>query len=186
MKPRRILLIILLLTILIVLIKIFKVQNIIFAQIYPTNYKEYVEEYSDEYNIDKLLVYSIIKSESNFDENANSKSGAKGLMQIMEPTADDIATELGIDNEEYNLYDAKINIMFGTKYFSQLLEEYDNNEKLALAAYNAGKGNVNKWIESGTISEDGSDIENIPFKETNMYIRRTLQNYRMYQELNVE
>ena len=182
---KRLIIIVLFAILLIILFRVLKVQNLLLKKLYPTNYQEYVEECSKEFGIDKLLIYSIIKAESNFEENANSKSGAKGLMQIMDSTAEDIANNLGIDEQRsYNLYDAQTNIRFGTKYFSDLLSEYNNNEKLALAAYNAGKGNVNKWIEQGKINKDGSNIENIPFKETNMYVRKILQNYRIYNELN--
>ena len=81
------------------------------------------------------------------------------------------------------MYDPETNIRFGTKYFSDLLKDYNNNEILALAAYNAGKGNLKRWVENGTIQADGSDIENIPFKETTTYIRKILSNYKMYQYL---
>ena len=64
-----------------------------------------------------------------------------------------------------------------------ILEKYDNQVGIALAAYNAGMGNVNNWIERGTIKADGTDLENIPYKETNMYVRRILNDYEMYQKL---
>lgn len=164
-------------------IKIFKVQNIILEKIYPIKYEKIIEKCAEEYEVDKNYLYAIIKVESNFDENVNSKSGAKGLMQIMDATAQDIVNQMDSEfNKEYNLYDPETNIIIGTKYFADLLKEY-KNEKLALAAYNAGKGNVNKWIENGIIKADCSDIENIPFKETNMYVRKILQSYKIYQEL---
>ena len=64
----------------------------------------------------------------------------------------------------------------------KLLEKYKNTE-IAIAAYNAGIGTVDKWIEKGIIKPDGSDIENIPYKETNNYVRKTLRNYKIYQDL---
>ena len=63
-----------------------------------------------------------------------------------------------------------------------LIQKYEVTE-LALAAYNAGSGNVDKWIDSGTLKSDGSDIENIPYKETNMYVRKILRDYKIYKEL---
>ena len=164
--------------------KLFKIDNIILEKIYPIKYEEQVEKYSKEFGVDRLYVYAIIKAESNFNEEANSKSGAKGLMQLMDATAEDIAKELQMNTQEnYDLYNPENNIRFGTKYFSNLLKLYNGNVRLALAAYNAGKGNVNKWIEKGIIKEDGSDIENIPFKETNIYVRKILQSYNIYQRL---
>ncbi len=152
--------------------------------IYPLKYTEYVEKYAKENNLDEMLVYAIIKAESNFEPNITSSSGAMGLMQIMEETAKEIAEELeySYDTKEV-LYQPETNIMLGTKYFSNLLEIYKNNINIALAAYNAGIGNVDKWIKNGIIQADGSDIENIPFKETNNYVRKILRDYRIYKEL---
>lgn len=90
-------------------------------------------------------------------------------------------TKYGI--EEVNLRDAEINIELGTKYFSNLLKQYNKNYNLAITAYNAGIGTVARWIKEGTIKEDGSDIENIPYKETNNYVRKILKNYKIYKEL---
>ena len=99
----------------------------------------------------------------------------------MEKTAIEIS-----EQEEVNLYDPETNIKLGTCYFSQLLGKYNNQIGIALAAYNAGMGNVNTWIERGTIQADGSDLEHIPYKETNMYVRRILNDYEMYQKLYKE
>jgi len=73
--------------------------------------------------------------------------------------------------------------MLGTKYFADLLELYNGNTNLALTAYNAGIGNVATWIETGIIKKDGSDIENIPFKETRGYVRKIVRNYRIYKTM---
>lgn len=169
---------------LIVLAKVFDIKTIVLKKIYPKEYTEYVEKYSKEYNIDPLLIFSIIKAESNFNKDAESSSGAQGLMQLMEATATEI--EEKIDEtilEKENLFNPEKNIMIGTKYYSELLSRYEGNMLLALTAYNAGIGNVYDWIEEGVIKEDGSDIENIPYKETNMYVRKILNNYKIYQEI---
>lgn len=161
---------------------VFKVQNVILRQVYPLKYHQWVDQYAQEYQVDDLFIYAMIKAESNYDPRAHSSSQAKGLMQLMDNTAQEIAKSLGIYGD-FDLYDPETNIRFGTKYFSDLLKDYNNNEILALAAYNAGKGNLKKWVENGTIQADGSDIENIPFKETTTYIRKILSNYKMYQYL---
>lgn len=166
------------------LAKVFNVKTLILRQIYPKEYSEYVEKYAKEYGVDPLLIFSIIKAESNFDKEAKSPSGAKGLMQLMEATATEIANK--IDEplvEQESLLEPEKNIMIGTKYYAELLEMYDGNMLLALTAYNAGIGNVNGWIDSGIIKKDGSDIENIPYKETNMYVRKIINNYKMYQKI---
>lgn len=157
-------------------------KDVILKKIYVIKYSEYVEKYSDEYDIDKYLIYSIIKAESNFNEDAVSSKGAKGLMQLMYSTAEEIAKKSDIQIDETTVLEPDTNINLGTKYISMLIQKYGCIE-LALAAYNAGSGNVDSWIESGTLKEDGSDIENVPFKETNNYVRKILKNYEMYKEL---
>ena len=183
MQKYKKIIIILAIILLIILVRFNGTYNLILKQFYPKKYSEYVEKYSTEYNVDSLLIYSIIKAESNFNQNAVSSSGAKGLMQLMNLTATEIANEINENYEEENLLDVEKNIMLGTKYYSDLEQKYGGNMLLALAAYNAGIGNVTQWIEAGIIREDGSDIENIPFKETNMYVRKIINNYRMYQKL---
>ena len=122
---------------------IFLFKDNLLIKIYPNKYSDFVEAYSEEYNVEKNLVYAVIKQESNFNEEASSRKGAIGLMQLMTDTADEIAEELEVDNE--NVYNPEINIKFGTKYLSDLLNKYQNKE-MAIVAYNAGFGNVDKWI----------------------------------------
>lgn len=178
---RTILIILLVLLVLyIVLFKIVKVQDRILVFLYKKEYNEYVEKYSIQYGVDENLVYSIIKNESKFDSNAVSTSEAKGLMQIMDNTVKDIAN--GIDEMEYDnidIFDPETNIHLGVNYLSELLEKY-GNVPLAVAAYNAGIGNVDKWIQNGVLDENGTDIENIPFKETNLYVRKVLRDYEIF------
>lgn len=82
-----------------------------------------------------------------------------------------------------DLFNEEMNIEFGTRYFVKLIKYYNGNYNLAISAYNAGIGNVAKWIKEGIIKADGSDIENIPFSETNNYVRKILKNYRVYKQL---
>ena len=147
--------------------------------LYKKEYSEYVIKYSQEYNMDENLIYALIKAESNFDAEAVSNKNAQGLMQLMYSTAEEVADKIGIKLTEENILNPEINIQIGTKYISILLEKYECIE-IALAAYNAGIGNVDKWIEKGIIKADGSDIENIPFKETNMYVRKIMRDYKIY------
>src|SRR5699024_6910314 len=123
---------------------------------------------------------------SNFQIDATSGKGAKGLMQLMEETAKDVAKQVDIkidvENISQKLLEPDININLGTKYISILLEKYQNIP-LALTAYNAGIGTVDTWIEKGIIKETGEDIENIPYKETNQYVRKILRDYKIYQQL---
>ena len=105
-------------------------------------------------------------------------------MQLLEATAAERARTIDVqDVQESDLYDPETNIKLGTSYYSYLLKYYNGNNILALTAYNAGIGNVNEWIEYEIIKSDGSDVENIPFKETNNYVRKILKNYQMYIKL---
>lgn len=161
------------------------VENIILKILYPKNYEEYVEQYSEVNELDSLLVYSIIKAESNFNSKAVSDSGAIGLMQLMKNTAKEVANKIDSSNEfdEIVLKDPEENIKIGTKYYKELLTRYDNNVILSLIAYNAGIGNTEKWLQEGIIKDDGSDYENIPFKETSMYVRKILREYQIYKDI---
>lgn len=163
------------------------IKQIIYKKIYPTTYSEYVYKYSEENNIDPLLVFAIIKAESNFNPKIVSKSNAKGLMQLMESTAEEI-TEKEFQENYYStmLFEPEKNIKIGTAYFASLLERYNGNIPIALAAYNAGIGKVDNWIKDGIIKEDGSNIENIPYQETNNYVRKILRDYKLYEHIYKE
>ena len=174
---------IILLSIFFILFKIIDIDKIVMKKVYPLKYTENIEKYAEKYNVDKYLVYAIIKAESNFNEKAKSKSNAIGLMQIMEATAKEIAAKMELDIMKEQLYKPELNIQIGVKYYASLLEKYNNNYKIAIIAYNAGIGNVDKWIKEGIIKEDGTDLENVPFKETNNYVRKILRNYEIYKGL---
>lgn len=163
---------------------IFKPQNWILKKLYKLDYGEYVYKYAEENDVDPYLIFAIIKAESNFSRNIESSSGAIGLMQLMESTAVEKANEIGEEVVvKEALFNPEINIKIGISYYAYLIKHYKGNEHLALAAYNAGIGNVDRWIKEGTIKEDGSDLENIPYKETNNYVRKILRNYKIYKEL---
>ena len=149
---------------------------------YKKEYSEYVSKYSAEYEVDENLIYALIKAESNFEADAISNKNAIGLMQLMSATAEEVADKNDIQLTEENILEPEVNIKIGTIYISTLLKKYECIE-IALAAYNAGIGNVDKWIENGTIKADGSDIENIPFKETNTYVRKIMRDYKIYREI---
>ena len=153
---------------------------------YSKKYENLVVIYSEKYQVDSDLIFALIKAESNFNSSAVSGKGAKGLMQLMEETAKDVSkkTDLKIEPDEIEekLLQADVNIELGTKYISILLEKY-NNTAIALTAYNAGIGTVDNWIEKGVIKKDGEDIQNIPYKETNNYVRKILRDYKIYKKL---
>lgn len=115
--------------------------------VYPLQYDYLVRQYAYETKIDPALVASVILVESKFDERASSQPGAHGLMQVMPDTAQWIADEMGMtDYTPDKLSDVRTNIRLGTWYLAYLLKEYDGNQILALAAYNAGRGHVDSWV----------------------------------------
>ncbi len=162
--------------------RFYAVPNII----YPTKYSEYVDKYSDEYDVEKTVVYAVIKAESGFDANNRSHTGARGLMQIMPETGEWAAELIGIeDYDAEKLYDPDTNIHIGCWYLRYLLDMYENNLPTALAAYNAGLGNVSRWLEDNSYSADGSSLDMIPYKETEGYIEKTMRyidGYNKYYE----
>ncbi|MDY0234698.1 MAG: lytic transglycosylase domain-containing protein [Gudongella sp.] len=150
------------------------------ASLYPLMYKDLINKYSQEYELDPFLVLSVIKRESSFDENAISKKHAKGLMQISDSTGQWAAESLNI--EKYNmdlLYDPETNIRIGTWYLSKLIKQFGSID-LALAAYNAGSGNVQAWLKDNNYSEDGKSLSYIPFIETREYISKVEKSYNAY------
>ena len=156
--------------------------------LYPFPYRSTIENYSSRWKVDKFLAVAVMKVESNFSEEAHSHSGAVGLMQIMPETAAWIAYQLGEVPEEAaddikNLRDPETNIRYGTWYLAELKAEFKGNDVLTLAAYNAGRGNVRKWIEQNHWSENFSDADKIPYAETRDYVKRVLHCREKYSEL---
>ena len=148
---------------------------------YPTKYEKIVEHYSDLYDIDKYLIYSIIKTESSFNPNAVSTKNAKGLMQVTDITAEWVNEELRIKNMD--IFDPDTNIRVGTYYLKKLENQFDGSLTLMIAAYNGGSGNVRKWLKNPQYSSDGVTLENIPFKETSGYTKKVLKNYELYKKI---
>ena len=149
---------------------------------YPQKYSEFVTEYSQNYDVDKELVYAVIKCESGFKKDAVSKVNAKGLMQITEETFDWIDMKLGLDNSYEEIFDPELNVQYGTYLLSSLLNEFED-EKTALIAYHAGRGNVLKWLADENYSKDGKTLFDIPFPTTKQYADNVLNTKSIYEKL---
>ena len=176
------LIILLLLIVAICVVVLWIYKNIFF----PRKYKDIVEQACSIYNVDPNLVYAVIKQESKFNVNAKSHSGAKGLMQIMDATAKEMARSIdSIDNKTYDIYDPYTNILIGTKYISYLINHFDGNYYLAIVAYNAGMGKVEAWLDKPyTEYIDYSELYNdIEYMETRNYITNVLNYYNFYTKL---
>jgi soluble lytic murein transglycosylase len=152
--------------------------------LYPFPYRAEIEHHAKNYQVDKFLAVSVMKVESNFYEDAYSSSGAVGLMQLMPETATWIASCLNDDPPTFDdIQDCERNIKYGIWYLAELEDEFFGNDILALAAYNAGRGNVQHWIAENGWSKDFDDVDAIPYDETRNYVKRVLQCREKYAEL---
>lgn len=153
--------------------------------VFPLKHENYILKYSNEYEVDPYLIMAIIKAESNFDEAAVSSKSATGLMQITKSTADWIADKLTISDFEYkrDIVKPEINIKMGCFYVEYLLKMYLGREKCALAAYNAGFNNVDRWLSDSDFSSDGEILDKIPFPETEKYVRKISNYQKIYKFL---
>lgn len=165
------------------IILIINAENIV-KKFYPLKYSDNIIKYSQEYNLDPILVAAVIKTESNFDERAKSNKDAYGLMQITPDTAEWAAEKMNVSNFKTEmLYNPEFNIRMGCWYLNNLNEEFGNNAELVLAAYNGGRGNVQKWLKNADHSSDGKSLQYIPFKETDKYVKKVKVNYNIYKYL---
>jgi peptidoglycan lytic transglycosylase len=139
---------------------------------YPLEYEHIVRGHAEKYELDPALLAAVIYRESKFDPDARSSSGAIGLMQLLPDTAKGIALYTGGSRFEVDdLYDPEINVRYGSFYLRRLLNKYED-QRLALAAYNAGQANVDGWIAEGR--------DEIPFPETREFVENVLEARDVY------
>lgn len=151
--------------------------------LYPKDYSEFVETYSEEYGVDTDFCYSMIKCESNFKSDALSRAGAKGLMQITPDTFAWVCQKLyGYEVDEELLFDPETNIKCGIWYLSYLQKEFAT-EKEVVAAYNAGPNHVKEWLSDSRYSLDGETLLEIPYKETETHIKKVQTAKAIYKKL---
>ena len=146
---------------------------------YPLKHKEIIVACAEKFEIEPCLVASVINVESGYNEDALSGKGAIGLMQILPSTAEWVCKRLNRNFEEDKLFDANENILIGSFYLSYLAHYFDSMP-LALCAYNAGMGNVKKWLTNKQYSSDGTSLKEIPFKETKDYLEKVQKNISIY------
>jgi soluble lytic murein transglycosylase len=163
--------------------------NGIGKNMFPLEYRDLVIRYAKENELDPLLVFSVIKAESNFDPKATSHRNARGLMQIIDNTGIWAAEKIGIEGFSVeSLYDPEVNIRIGCWYLRSLRNEIyqyngEMNNDLVLAAYNGGIGNVQKWLKNSQYSSSGKALDKIPFKETENYVKRVNNYWKIYKNL---
>ncbi|WP_245590377.1 lytic transglycosylase domain-containing protein [Aneurinibacillus terranovensis] len=148
-------------------------SRVIWKAMYPVYFKQQIFSSASRYHVDPYLVMAIIQIESKFDQRRVSRKGAVGLMQLMPSTAKWVIKQANFSSmaEEY-LDEPDTNISIGTWYISYLYDMFDRNSYAVIAAYNAGPGNVKRWIAQGVWDGRGDTISNIPFGETRHYIQR--------------
>ena len=152
---------------------------------YPKQYSAYVEHYAKAYDLPPHLIYAVIRTESDFDSSATSAVGAIGLMQLLPDTfrwiSDDVLREKLDDGM---IYDPETNIRYGCYYLHLLYDRYED-WTAALAAYNAGPGRVDRWLDDPTMLDaDGKlNPDAIPVTETRRYVPAVLEAQERYDEL---
>lgn len=151
---------------------------------YPFPYQDIVRREALANGIDPYLVAALIHTESKFSAGAESGRGARGIMQIMPETGKWAAGQMGMSGfDEDLLYDPETNVKIGSWYLADLHREFNGNRNIALAAYNAGRGNVRQWLERGLWDGELATVERIPFAETRKYVVTVLKSYKKYKFL---
>lgn len=151
---------------------------------YPFPHQELLTESCEKYQVDIYMVLAVMRTESRFYSDAESRVGARGLMQIMPKTGEWIARQMQItDYTEDMLYQPAYNIPMGVWYLAYLQKNFKGNMVQMLAAYNAGESKVQKWISEGTWDGSRYDLDRIPYGETKKYVERVLFDYEIYQRI---
>lgn len=155
--------------------------SLLFKSMYPLRYEDEITASAASHGVDPYLVAAVIRSESSWDPEASSHQGARGLMQLMPETAQDMVAKGLVDGKRYsyeNLEDPAINIEYGCAYLSYLLTYFNGATDRAIAAYNAGMGNVDGWAKQDKLLHNA-----ITFPETQAYLVRVNMAKARYQEL---
>lgn len=150
--------------------------------LFPFPYEDLIVRNAATYDVDPKLVTSVMRQESIFDRRIVSPVGAIGLMQIMPYTGEDIARRLNDTTfSEERLYEAEVNIRYGTFYLRELLKQFDDNLACAVSAYNGGPHNAKRWHERNKDLDFDLYVESVGFSETRNYVKKVLGNYWTYE-----
>ena len=155
--------------------------SLLFKSMYPLRYEDEIAASAATHGVDPYLVAAVIRSESSWDPEASSHQGARGLMQLMPETAQDMVAKGLVDGKRYsyeNLEDPTVNIEYGCAYLSYLMTYFNGATDRAIAAYNAGMGNVDGWAKQDKLLHNA-----ITFPETQAYLVRVNMAKARYQEL---
>ena len=146
----------------------------------PLRHEDIIRQQAREKNLDPALIAAVCYQESKFQDRT-SRAGARGVMQLLPSTADYIARKSGGTQFEHgDLADPQINIAYGSWYLRYLLDHYDGNERLAVAAYNAGEANVDRWVAKAGGPDHFRTDDDIPFPETRGYVSNVEEKQGQY------
>jgi soluble lytic murein transglycosylase len=156
----------------------------IWEMFYPVNYEDIIKREAAKYAIDPFLIMALIRQESAFNPKAVSSADAHGLMQLLPSTARRLAPGMKLPRPSTErLHDPEVNILFGMRYFSDLLKQFDGQTEKVLASYNAGEHRVESWMSEGTYADSAEFVDTIPFSETRNYVKIINRNYFFYKAL---
>jgi soluble lytic murein transglycosylase len=150
--------------------------------IFPLDYWPIIKKYSDSYGFDPFLMTALISQESTFTPDVRSSANAVGLMQLIPGTARRYASKLGISYSSRSLTQPETNVRLGMRYFKDLMDRF-GREHFALASYNAGEGRIARWMVERPGFDQDEFIDDIPFPETQNYVKRILGTADDYRRL---
>ena len=183
-KRKAVMLLIIALAAVFVLFGYAKVRSMFWNKSYPYLFKDHINSAAGEFNVDPALILAVVKTESSFRPEVVSRAGAKGLMQITPDTFDFICYKGGFDGYCIDdLFNPEINIRLGTFFLSYLIEDFNGELQVALAAYNAGRGSAIRWLSDSSYSDDGKTLSYIPYKETRNYVEKVTSSFDTYKKL---
>ncbi len=169
--------------VLVVLLYLFVARPMLLKTKYKLEYKQFILQYAEQYDLEPTLVTAVIFCESSFRPTVVSGAGAVGLMQIMPATGEEIAAGIGLDDyKAEQLNEPAVNIQFGCYYLRKLLDRFSGNEAVALAAYNAGPSRAQDWMDQYGLDSAGALLY-IPYPETDKYVDRVLSAKGVYTAL---
>jgi len=156
----------------------------VLVEAYPLKYGTELEAATKTYSWDPYVFLALVREESDFNPRIVSHAGARGLSQLMPTTGRNVARWLGISISDLDkLFDPALNLRIGARYLDYLFDYFSGNPYLAVPGYNAGEGNVKKWLSEGMRPTD-EYVEEIPYRETRHYVKRVMSSYQVYRTLN--
>ncbi len=155
----------------------------VWALAYPQPYREEVDKAAQEFDLDPLLIYAVMREESRYDPEALSSSYAQGLIQVIPSTAQWIGEKLGVEVEPAEIFQPVLNLRLGAWYLRFVLDYFEGDLEYAVAAYNGGPGNVQAWREDPRVKDKADFLRWMGLAETREYVSKVLLTYRVYQWL---